>query len=100
MGNRNSMIGKISLILMYVILTSINVWGFRKIDQGHETNFYLRYLFKKIGIIPTQILTICIVSILAFTFPLTSFTEGVLFGAFLFNTIHDYYTLQEILRQQ
>ena len=94
------MIEKLGIILIYVYLTLVNIWGFSKLDIKHEANFHIRFLFRKIGKIPTQILTILFLSLLVFIMPLSSFFEGIIFGLFFFNVVHDYYTIQQILRKK
>jgi len=94
------MISKISIIFVYILLTIINIYGFKKLSIKHESNFHLRYLFKKIGIIPTQILNIFLVIIFVALFPLDSFIEGLFFGAFIFNIIHDYYTIMALIKEK
>ena len=92
------MIEKLGIIVVYFYLTMINVWGFSKLDTKHEANFHLRFLFKRIGVKGTQILTMLVVSIVVLILPMTHLFEGILLGLFLFNAIHDYYTIMAILR--
>jgi len=89
-----------AIIFVYVLLTIINIYGFKKLSIKHESNFHLRYLFKKIGIIPTQILTIFLLIFFVVFFPLDSFIEGLFFGVFIFNLIHDYYTIMALINKK
>jgi len=55
---------------------------------------------KKIGVIPTQIITLVAVICFVVVFPMDSFIEGLLFGAIFFNICHDYYILTNLLDEQ
>ena len=94
------MIERLGIIVVYFYLTLVNIWGFSKLGIGHEANFHMNFLFRKIGIKGTQILMIFIVSLFVIFFPMDSFIEGMVFSLFLFNLIHDYYTIQHILREK
>ena len=94
------MIERLGIIVVYFYLTLVNIWGFSKLGIGHEGNFHLRFLFKRIGVRGTQILTILAVSVLVMVMPMDSFFEGIVFGLFFFNLFHDYYTITGLLKEK
>ena len=94
------MIERLGIIVVYFYLTLVNIWGFSKLGTGHEGNFHLKFLFKRIGLRGTQILTVLGVIVFVMIMPMDSFFEGIIFGLFFFNLIHDYYTIQLILREK
>ena len=86
----------ILLIAVYFYLTAINYYGFRKLKSkvknwyDYEGNFYLSFLMKKIGLLPTQITTfVFAVTMFLLIERAEPFLLGALFGFFFFNAIHD-----------
>ena len=94
------MIERLGIIVVYFYLTLVNIWGFSKLGIGYEGNFHLKFLFKRIGVRGTQILTVLAVSILVMVMPMDSFFEGIVFGLFFFNVVHDYYTIKGLLKEK
>lgn len=92
----------IAVIAMYAFLTLVNYIEFRRlIKEGggdwfkYEANFLIRYSMKKIGLLPTQLLTfgICVgLTLLLAYVNAPEFLIGTIFGYFLFVTVHDFIT--------